>query len=189
MLRTNLSTKPFYNVRAVQIALGIVAGLVLAVTLFNVVQIVRLAASQRTLGAHATEAEAEAARLRGEAAQARAQVNPQELTVVANAAREANGIIDQRAFSWSELFSQLEGTLPPDVRMTAVRPRLERDVFVVAIGVQARRAEDLDAFIEALEGRSYFHDVLPVQQQTNDAGLIEAVVEGTYVSPARGVTP
>ena len=190
MLRTNLSTKPFYNVRAVQIALGIVAGLVLAVTLFNVVQIVRLAASQRTLGAHATEAEAEAARLRGEAAQARAQVNPQELTVVANAAREANGIIDQRAFSWTSLFGQFESTLPPDVRITAVRPRLERSgTFVVAVAAQARRAEDLDAFVEALESKGAFRDVLAVQEQTNDAGLIEAVIEGTYVPPARATAP
>jgi hypothetical protein len=189
MLRTNLSTRPFYNVRAVQFVLGLFAGVVLAITLFNVVQLVRLTASQRALGSSAAAAETEAARLRGEAARVRAQINPQELKIVANAAREANTIIDQRAFSWTELFAQFEDTLPADVRITAVRPRLDRGQFIVAIGVQARRAEDLDAFIEALENKGAFHNVLAVQEQTNEAGLLEAIVDGTYVAPERDGAP
>jgi hypothetical protein len=106
MLRTNLSTKPFYNLRAVQAALGAAIAIVLALTLFNVAQIVRLTISQQSLGASAADAEDEATRLRLEAAGIRAQINPQELQVVASAAREANRIIDQRAFSWTELLTQ-----------------------------------------------------------------------------------
>ena len=190
MLRTNLSTRPFYNVRAVHAALGAAAVLVLIFTLFNAVQIVRLALSQQTLGASAADAEQEAARLRSEAVRIRAQINPEELQVVASEAREANRIIDQRAFSWTELFAQFEATLPPDVRITAVQPRLERENnFVVAVGVQARRAEDLDAFVEALETGGTFHNVLAVQEQTGDEGLIEAIVQGTYVPPPRDATP
>lgn len=188
MLRTNLSTRPFYNVRAVQAALGIAAAVVLGLTLFNVIQVVRLSASQYTLGARAGEAEREATRLRGEAARIRAQINPQELQVVADAAREANAIIDQRAFSWTDLLAHFEATLPPDVRITTIQPRLERDAsFVVAVGVEARRSEDLDAFIEALETEGGFRNVLSVQEQTNPDGLIQAVIEGTYMPPAREV--
>lgn len=189
MIRTNLSTRPFYNVRAVQAILGVFAALVFAVTLVNVIQIVRLGTSQRTLGASAAAAEAEATRLLAEAAQIRSQINPQELRVVANAAREANEIIDQRAFSWTELFAQFEATLPPDVRITQVRPRLERGSFVVAMGVEARRADDLDAFMEALEARAGFRDVLPVEDRTTEAGTIEAVVEGIYTPKPRDVAP
>lgn len=190
MLRTNLSTRPFYNVRAVQISLGAAAAIVLAITMFNVVQIARLTTSQQSLGVRAAEAEEEAARLRVDAARILAQINPQELQVVANAAHEANQIIDQRAFSWTELFAQFEATLPPDVRITAVQPRIERSGnFIVAIGVEARRAEDLDAFIEALETGGAFHNVLAVQEQTGASGLIEATVEGTYVPSPRDATP
>jgi hypothetical protein len=185
MLRTNLSTRPFYNVRAVQVALGAAAAIVLAVTLFNVVQLVRLTVSQRSLGARAAEAEEEAGRLRAEAAQIRGEINPQELRVVASAAQEANQIIDQRAFSWTELFAQFEATLPADVRITAVRPRLDRGSFIVGVGVEARRAEDLDAFIEALETEGTFENVLSFQEQTTPAGLIQAVVEGTYLPERR----
>lgn len=186
MLRTNLATRPFYNLRAVQAAIGAGVAVVLGLTLFNVVQLVRLTTSQYTLGARAADAEREAARLRAEAARIRAQINPQELQVVANAAREANAIIDQRAFSWTDLLAHFEATLPADVRITTVQPQLSSEGdFVVAVGVEARRAEDLDAFIEALETEGGFRNVLSVQEQTSPAGLIQAVVEGSYVPPPR----
>jgi hypothetical protein len=122
MLRTNLSTRPFYNVRTVQLTIGLFAGIVMAITLYNVGQIIGLTASQRSLGSRATEAETEAARLRADAARMRAQVDPRELQVVANAAREANGIIDQRAFSWTTLFGEFEMTL----RRMCASPRCGR---------------------------------------------------------------
>ena len=181
MLRTNLSTHPFYNVRAVQVALATLAAIVIGVGVFNAIEITRLSLAQRTLGAKAAGAEAEAARLRGAAASIRAQINPRELNTVASEAREANAIIDRRAFSWTELFGQFEATLPPDVRIMSVQPRLDRDsVFSVTIAVQARRVEDLDAFLEALETKSTFRNVLAKQEETNEDGLIEAVVEGIY---------
>jgi len=182
MLRTNLSTRPFYNVRAVQIVLGAIVVIVLAVTAFNMAELIRLTGSQRTLGAHAVDSEREAARLRSEAAAIRAQINAKELEIVASAAREANGIIDQRAFSWSELFDQLEHTLPDDVRITAVDPSLTSEgQFIVQISVQARRSEDEDQFIEALEKTGSFRNVITPAEQTNEQGLLEAVIRGTYV--------
>ena len=185
MLRTNLSTRPFYNVRAVRALLGLFALVVIAFTLFNVIQTVRLLALQRTLSADAVRAETEAARLRAQAAGFRARIDPRELAGVSADAREANAIIDRRAFSWTTLFSQFEQALPPDVRITAVQPRREQDgTFAVNIGVEARRVEDVEAFIEALEARTPFRDVLPVEEQTGDSGLIEAIIDGRYM-PAR----
>jgi hypothetical protein len=185
MLRTNLSTRPFYNARAVQVVLGGLAILVAALTLFNAIQIVRLTASQRTLGASESNARREAARLRGEAERIRAQIDQAELEVVAAAAREANSLIDKRAFSWTDLMWQLEETLPEDVRVRSVQPSLERDVFVVTITVEARRAEDIDAFIEALEQTGDFKDVLPaVVAQATDSDLLEATIEGVYTAAA-----
>jgi Tfp pilus assembly protein PilN len=182
MLRTNLSTRPFYNERAVQAMLGLFLLVVIAATAFNAIELLRLTSAQRRLGAHAVESEREAARLRTEAAAIRAQINPKDLETVASAAREANGIIDQRAFSWTDLLGEFEKTLPDDVRITAVQPRLtQQGAFIVGMTVQARRPEDLDAFIENLEKTGAFHNVTPLEEQTNDQGLLEAVVEGTYV--------
>ena len=185
MLRTNLATRPFYNERVVQVIVGTVAAVVIAFTLFNVIELVRLSASQSRLGSHAADAEREAARLRAEASRIRTQIDPKELEVVSLAAREANGIIDRRAFSWTELFSRFEQTLPPDVRIKAVQPRLEKGVFIVAVVAQARRVEDLDTFIEALEGTGAFSNVRPVEESTNTDGLLEAAIEGIYTAAVR----
>jgi len=67
MLRTNLSTRPFYNARAVQAVLGTLALVVAVITLYNVVSIVRLTLEQRSLSARAVQAERDAQRLRSEA--------------------------------------------------------------------------------------------------------------------------
>ena len=186
---TNLATRPFYNVRAVHALIGALAVLVIGFTLVNAVQLVRLTASQRTLGARAAEAEREAERLRGEAARIRTQINQKELEAVASAAREANSIIDRRAFSWTALLTQLEATLPEDVRITTVQPRLDKDVFKIGIIAEARQAEDVAAFIEALEKTGAFRNVVPLEQQTDEQGLIQVALEGEYhVQAARGET-
>jgi hypothetical protein len=186
MIRTNLSTRPFYNARAVQAALAALALVVAVVTVFNVVQIVRLSASQRTLGAQAQASEEQAARLRIEAQQIRTRIDPKELDIVADAAGEANAIIDQRTFSWTNLFTHLEATLPPDVRITEVTPRPNDKVVV--IGVQARSIEDLDELIEGLETTGAFHDVLATNEVTMENGVIEAVVEARYTQPINRAT-
>jgi Tfp pilus assembly protein PilN len=186
MLRTNLATRPFYNERAVQLVLGLIVLLVIAITGFNSAELIRLTGSQRTLGAHAADAEREAAQLRRQAATIRAQINKAELETVASAAREANGIIDQRAFSWSELFDQLEQTLPDDVRITAVDPTLTREgQFIIQIAIQARRSEDIDQFIESLEKTGSFHDLITPVESMDDDGLLDAVIRGTYVRQER----
>jgi len=186
MLRTNLSTRPFYNIRAVQAALGAFAVLVVIMSLVNVISLIRLTARQRSLGAQAVEDQTEAARLRREAVRIRGQVDAKELEVVSAAAREANAIIDMRAFSWSDLLAEFEVALPENVRVTAVQPRLEKDgPFAIAIRVEARRTGDLETFLDALEMTGAFHNVLTTDEQATSDGVIEAIVEAVYVQPTR----
>jgi hypothetical protein len=182
MLRTNLSTRPFYNIRAVQAALGALAAFVILFTMFNVISLLQLAASQRSLGARAVQAQNEATKLRGSAAQVRAQVDAKELEVVSAAAREAKSIIEMRAFSWTTLLAAFEKTLPEDVRITAVQPRLEKDGrFIIGMRVEARKIGDLVKFLDELEMTGAFHNVLTTDEQATDDGLLEALIEGSYV--------
>jgi len=191
MLRTNLATRPFYNLRAVRVVLGAAAAAVLSLVLFDVAQLVNLTVSQRSLGARAADAEALAIRLVADADRTRRQIDPEELQTVANAAREANAIIDRRAFSWTELFERFEATLPSDVRITAMRPTVGSEGAVrVTVAVEARRAEDLDAFVEALEASGSFHSALTTQEVTDADGVIDATIEANYAaSSSAGAQP
>ncbi len=182
MLRTNLSTRPFYNARAVRAIIIGVSAVVVAATAYNLAELVRLGMEQRRLSADAVTAESQAQQLTLEAAQIRGRIDPAELATVSAAATEANAIIDRRAFSWTELFTRFEAALPEDVRITAVQPRREADgSFAVSVAVQARRVEGVDGFIEALESQGSFKNVLPTEEQTDADGLIEAVLDGQYL--------
>jgi hypothetical protein len=185
MLRTNLSTRPFYNIRAVQAALGALVAFVILFTMFNVISLLQLATSQRSLGARAVQAQNDAAKLKADAVQIRAQINAKELEVVSAAAREAKSIIEMRAFSWTDLLAQFEKTLPENVRITAVQPRLEKDGrFIIGMRVEAKEIGDLEKFLDQLEMTGAFHNVLTTDEQATDDGLLEAVIEGSYVQQA-----
>lgn len=186
MLRTNLSTRPFYNERAAVIVLGAIAVVLAIVTALNVGWLMTLSAEQRTLAAAAADDEHRTAEWRQQAARLRASVNQAQFSQVADAAHEANGIIARRTFSWTELFNQFEATLPPDVRITAVRPNVDEDGRLrVQIGVVSGEIEKIDAFIEALEATGAFEDVLAREERLNDEGELEATLRGVYV-PSRG---
>ena len=51
--------------------------------------------------------------------------------------------------------------------------------------VQARRVQDLESFIDALEKTGRFHEVLAAEEQTTPDGLINALVEGVYTCQRR----
>ena len=151
MFRTNLATRPFYNERAAHVVIGLAAAIVLAITALNVVRIVSLSRRNTELSARSNADHTEAERLTAEAAQIRKTINKDELALVVGAAEEANALIDPRTFSWTKFFNQIESTLPPDVMLTSVRPSFKDGVTNVAMSVLARRAGDLEDFMDKLE--------------------------------------
>jgi len=181
VLRTNLATRPFYNERAVHLAIAAVAAIVLAITAFNVVRIVTLSRHNTELSSRINAQRAEAERLTSEAARIRRTINKDELALVVNQAQEANSLIDQRTFSWTEFFNLIESTMPPDVMLTAVRPSFKDGITHVNMFVLGRRPEDIDEFMEKLEATGAFEELNPASSDVTDAGLKRAVIESVYV--------
>jgi len=62
---------------------------------------------------------------------------------------------------------------------------MRRGGFDACVAVQARRVEGVDGFIEALESQGTFKNVLPAEEQTNEDGLIEAVLDGVYLAESQ----
>ena len=71
MLRANLSTRPFYNERAVRVWTVVLAGLVLGATVVNVSRILGYSRSDTELALQASRDEARATELRRSAASLR----------------------------------------------------------------------------------------------------------------------
>ena len=184
MLRTNLSTRPFYNERAVHIVLAVAAGLVVVLTAFNAIRTLQLSRQNTEFSTLINRDRNEAQRLNAEAQRIRAGINQDELQATANAAANANRLIDQRTFSWTEFFNRIEDTLPDDVMLTSVQPSFDQEVPLVLMTVLGRRTEDVDAFIEKLEATGVFTDVLPRQTDPTDEGFHRVQLQALYTGAA-----
>src|SRR6185295_16904575 len=177
VIRINLATRPFYNERAVGLWLLLVAVVVAAATLFNISSVIGYSRSDTELAMQASRDEARAADLRQQAARLRATVDPRQIEFASTEARQANDLIDRRTFSWTELLNRFEETLPDDVRIVSIRPRLDpKTGIVLLLSIVARSVEDIEKFMDNLETTGAFAGTLTREDHVNEEGLIEATL-------------
>ncbi len=189
MLRNNLSTRPFYNERAVRTGLAALAVLAIALTLFNVYQIIRLQAQSRDARTAIAQNEVQARDAREKAQVIRRSIDRDKLAAVQVAANEANALIDRRTFSWTELLNQFQATLPADVRIAGVTPQNDSEGRrLVQISVLSRRIEDLEDFMAALEKTGAFSAVLSRSDQPDETGQLRSELQA-YYTPTAVVPP
>ena len=193
MLRTNLSTRPFYNERAVRSVLALFGVIALVLTLFNIYQVIRLQGQSRDSRQTLAQNDQLARELRQKAQEIRKGIDRAKLDAVQTAAREANSLIDRRTFSWTELLNYFQATLPPDVRIAGVMPQADTDGRrLVQISVFSRRVEDLEEFMDALEKTGAFSGVLPRTEQAEESGTHRTELQAYYApvdTPAAGKPP
>jgi Tfp pilus assembly protein PilN len=187
VLRTNLSTRPFYNERAIHVLLALLAIVIAAIAVWEAAHIIMLSRFKTELTAAIGRDRDEANRRTREAADIRRGLNQKELATIAAAAREANDLIERRTFSWTELFNQLEATLPEDVMLTAVHPEFKDGATHVNMDIQGRRTEDIDRFFERLEATGAFHDVEWSAETVTEEGLHHMTMTAVYAPPGGGV--
>jgi hypothetical protein len=182
VIRTNLSTRPFYNEQAVHLWLAALALAVVAATAFNVTRVLRYSQSDTRLATQASQDEAQAATLKKQAARLRASVDPKQLEFASSEARQANDLIDRRTFSWTELFNRLETTLPDDAHIAFVQPKIDKNgAILLTIKVTAKTVDDVSRFMERLEKTGAFAHLYSVEDRFDDQGLLQSVLEGNYL--------
>ena len=184
MLRTNLATRPFYNERLARMALGVAAALALALLAAGLVRLVDLSRLNGDLEARSARATRDTADLAARAAEAQRAATPRDLGALAEATREANTLITQRVFSWTDFFNRIETTLPPDVMVTEVRPEIEPGTVDVAMGVLGRSLDSISRFVTSLETSGAFIGVLNRQVERTEDGMYRAVLRGRYLESA-----
>ena len=194
MIRANLSTRPFYNQGAVRLWLAALAVVAAVATVVNVSSVLSYSRSDTELALQASGDEARADELRASAARLRGSVDAAQIAAASVEAREANDLIDRRTFSWTELFNRFEATLPAEVRITSVRPRVDERSrqITLAITVLSRGVEDVDQFMESLEATGAFSGIgVPLSERVNDEGQLEAAFEMGYAArpPVSGPPP
>jgi hypothetical protein len=182
MVRLNLATRPFYNERGVHILLALVAVVLAVVTVLNARQILNLSARHTAAMTQLQGDRARAQDARQRAERLRAELKQDELERVLADTREANALIDQRTFSWTELFNRIESTLPSGVMLRAVQPNAKDGRILVTLGVIGRRVDDIDQFMERLEQTGAFSELLATSETPEEDGTLRATLVGVYVA-------
>jgi hypothetical protein len=188
MLRTNLSTRPFYNENIVTAMLALLAVAGLALTAFNVWEIRSLTSERSGFVAQRTRDERMAAQFVATATKQTSTIDKTNLDSLAASTREANTLIDARTFSWTVLFGLLEKTMPMDVRLVAVSPSIDKNQIKLTMIVVAKEDPEIEKFVDALyalQGAGSFYDIVPRQREvadeTNPAAGVRATIEAYYL--------
>ena len=182
MIRTNLATRPFYNERIVSLWLLAFLLVVVVASVFNATRVLQYSRNDTELGIQASRDEARAAELRRSAQRVRTTVDPKQIASASLEARQANDLIDRRTFSWTELFNRFETTLPDEVRITSVRPKIAKGQFLLTIAVVARGVEDISQMMDRLEQTGAFKHVgSDIDEHVNEQGQIQATIDIEYV--------
>jgi hypothetical protein len=184
MLRGNLATRPFYNERLVTLGIVLGAVLVLALTAFNVTQILSLSRERAAFKADQARDDGEAATVNQGTLSVQRSVDQVRLATLARQTREANDLIDQRTFSWTLFLGHIEETLPRDARLISVAPQVNRGEFEITMQVNAKRFEDLEDFVDKLLATNVFYDTIAgATVQNDDTTFTGRISTRYYLAP------
>ena len=186
--RLNLASQPFRN-RTLPWAVAA------AVAVVSLAALVYILAEHRRARSEADAADRQVETLRREHAQLRAQAEeivesiPPEQR---DALRAAHELVDDRSFSWSQLFSDLEDALPSGVRVSRINVRevaqvggqTRADLDLTVVG---RTATDVTGMISEMNRAGTFSAVPLTENQKSGKGEsgYEWVLRVSYVQSAR----
>jgi hypothetical protein len=190
MLRGNLSSRPFYNEQLVSAGLAVVGMLALALTAFNGYKLYSLSAERSMLKQRIAHDAAQAQEIERGAVTLQRAVDRQTLAQLAGSTQEANALIDARTFSWTTFFGMIEKTMPMDLRLVAVAPRIDKGTVKVTMSVVARKVDDIETFVDALQDTGAFRDVIQkVTDRNEEDSTYHAEVVCSYLPAGRSDAP
>lgn len=172
-LNINLATQPYQDLRAFLFrwVLGIVA--VAVITLALLWAAVSTTISWHKTKSHADEYRAKIAQLDAEQASAKALLDRPENRATRDKSTFINRLISRKAFSWTEVLTDLESILPSGIQVVGITPQIsdegELQLRVAAAGPSRERAIEL---ISRMEASSHFRNAMlmnDVAEQNSDS--------------------
>lgn len=121
-LEINLATQPYEQVRRFYTQWGTGVALVLVLTGVMVYAATSGYLSARSHSGHLRDVQAQIAKLDKERTQAEQFLNRPENRDVRDKSRMLNRLIERKALSWTQVFSDLEKLMPPRLHMVSIQP-------------------------------------------------------------------
>ena len=162
--KLNLASNPFRN-RALPWTVAII------VSLASLIALILIAKSTIQTKAKVTATQSDVTRLQKDigALNQRADAIKTALTPEQQKAlKSAHGLVDRKRFSWSQLFADLEASLPGGVRVSRivvkeVRVQDDRTIANLDLTVASKNPTLITQMIQDMEGQGVFHAELRTQ--------------------------
>ncbi|MDE3108379.1 MAG: hypothetical protein KGL02_00420 [Acidobacteriota bacterium] len=155
-LRLNLATSPQANNRPF-LAASVAGGIVALIALVLLVHAVYSSwQDQRLLRAQTSALEAQIRASERQQQQLAAYFRGADVHRILNRSEFLNSLIDARSFPWTGIFSDLERTLPPGVRVVSISPQLKNGRAEVSLLVGAQSGASEVQFLKAMESSRVF---------------------------------
>lgn len=181
----NLASRPFVNTRPANLAVALLAVLVIVLTAISLTTVREyLEGSRRTRAANAALVD-ETAELTRARAEAEAAVARLDLASLSQSASDASWIARRRAFSWTRFLSRLERTLPYEVRVAGIklqRPDSDADArrpvgvepaIPLDLELVSRDPDGFPKLIRALYASEWFDNPEPKSEEGPELGTPE----------------
>lgn len=186
-VRLNLSTVPLESNRRFAVAsaaIGAIAGIALLVLAFSTFSVWR---RDKALSARQDALEVQIAKLQQQR-QGLSDFFENPLTVQRRQrAAYLNSLIQQRAFPWIKIFTDLERILPEGVRVVSIEPKLSGDTVQLTVLVGALSDDSKLKFLKALEGSPEFSHIAllsetrPERPEVSDRVLLSLQAEYSVI--------
>ena len=187
--KLNLASKPFRN-RALPWTVATI------VALASIVALVLIAKSSIETNAKVVEAQGDVAKLRKDTAALRQRGDAIKVAMPPDQQRllkSAHNLVDRKRFSWSQLFADLEASLPGGVRVSRivvkeVRTQNDRTVANLDLTLASKNPTTITQMIEDMERQGVFHADLRAQTLQRGRGESGAEYEmDVYYVPRAGM--
>jgi Tfp pilus assembly protein PilN len=177
-VRLNLATNPLLSHR--RFLAGSVAVGVLGLLLFLGLgwRAYNLRKADEDLRARSSKIQKEMAKVSQERETLERYFAQQEAAGFQDNAKFVVGVLQARSINWTQMFMDLERTLPPGVRIVHIQPRLEKGIVTVHFVVGATNQEAKLKLLKSFENSSSFsHVELLSDRATNQPGADPLTIE------------
>jgi Tfp pilus assembly protein PilN len=177
-VRLNLATNPLLSHRRFLAGSAVVG--VLGVLLFFWLgwRAYNLRKAEEDLRARSSKIQKEMATVERERKELEIYFAQQEAAGFQDHAKFVVGVLQARSINWTQMFMDLERTLPPGVRIVHIQPKLEKGVVSVHFVVGATNQEAKLKLLKSFENSSSFsHVELLSEQVATHAGADSLTIE------------
>jgi Tfp pilus assembly protein PilN len=181
--RINLASQPYEDAQRFYLQwIGLLLALAV-ITALLITMVVRTHRASRDIARKVADERGRIAEIDRERAADEAILNRPENRDVRDRSRFLNALIVRKAFSWTQVFSDLERIVPPRVRIVSIHPEVnlssQLEIHLEAIGDSREKANELLRHME--EAPTFREAQLRVERPDANASGIDFTIVALYV--------